>query len=195
MKSPTPNAEAATADGLAGIARHIAAHFKIQCDRQYILRWRQDKEHKFSKPFPTPDSANRFVIADCLAWVEKFYLPNIDTASEALFMEARRAEAETTITKNKTAQRNWEILNGDYIARDLATSTGIAAVKTFHQLVKAEDERSAPKLRRDKLKQLKVKPEIIAQFFEWDQQLGREMTERRENQMAVLADGHSAEPK
>lgn len=187
--------------GLSNLARCIAAHFKIQCSRQYILQWRQDKERRYTTPFPSPDDGNRFSLKDCFDWVEKFYLPRIEVGDENIFKQAQIAEAKTLITKEKKAARELDILEGRYIKRSQAEATAISAVQQFNQLVKAEEEKNSPARRREKLKSLletlstlpgevpieKRCVEIIAEFSRFDLELAQEITTRREGEMERLS--------
>lgn len=62
--------------GLEAIGAIIGQHFHVDCRRQSVHAWRKgQKLPAGAPPFPPPDSAGRFTVADCLAWYERWKLP------------------------------------------------------------------------------------------------------------------------
>ena len=82
-----------------------------------------------------------------------------ETAQERLAL--LRANRETRELGVNTAQ-------GRYIERTVAEFTIINFARSYHRLVGEKIEIHPPSARRDKLIELGVAPEIVAQFFEWD---------------------------
>lgn len=86
------------ASGLSAIAKIIANHFGVTCVRQYVYDWRHgEKLPPGAPPFPPPRDSNRFNVAECLAWYEKWQMPHQRTGQSDLFaadLPAARSKAE-----------------------------------------------------------------------------------------------------
>ena len=172
---------------LTEVARIISVHFKVDCRKQFITWWRKGSRLPSGTPlFPPPDpKSNQFDVESCLAWYEKHILKSANAENDLgrnLVEERDRAELEEIAHARFLRQR--EI--GEYVHRTVALASGVAAVKKIHLMIKAEDERNLPKMRREKLMGLGVPPEVIEVFGVWDAELGRSITDKRELAMEEI---------
>lgn len=150
--------------GLTAMAALIAGHFKIQCTKQYIARWRKQTP----EPFPPPDAnSNRFNVGECFAWVNKWILSKAKTEDSNLFHRQAEANAQNDIEalEHDRWQRDKE--RGEYIKRDVASRTTIGVIRTYHGFVKAELERRSVDTFRDKCRELSVPAEMAQNLCEY----------------------------
>lgn len=166
------------AKGATQIAAAIKAKFGIECHRQSIVDWK-----KLWPPFPASDDAGRYHLETCFAWIAEHKAPKPLTQAEAdIYERAKRAEAETKITKAATAKFELEELNKTYIRRDVARHTVCGAVKKYHNLVRSIIESDSTMSRREKLQQIGVTPEQVAIFYEFDLAQSRAVIDKIERE-------------
>ena len=169
-------------------ARLIAERFKVDCRKQYITRWRKGERLPHGISFPAPDpKSNRYDVQVCLDWYEKYILKSVANSGNDLLknLAEERDKAELEEIAHQRFLRQKEI--GEYVHRTVALASGVAAVQKIHQLVKIEDERDLPKMRREKLAGLGAAADIVAVFTAWDAELGRTITDQRERAMQEVA--------
>lgn len=155
---------------LTGIAAIIQGHFKINCTKNDIQRWK-----RWNPPFPVPTAANRYNVQECLDWVEANIMPSRSSGDEqmSLMKEAEIADAKKKITAAKIINREWEVLDGKYIERTAARRLAVGTVAKLRGFITAELERNDTDARRQHLVALGVSAEIVAKFQEFDAGLAR----------------------
>lgn len=164
--------------GATRIAALINGHFNISCGRNLIRNWMKE-----FPPFPAPDSHGWFNIPECFEWVKVNKAPKPLTQEESdIYEQAKRAEAETKITKAATAKFELEELNKTYIRRDVAKHSICGAVKKYHNLVRSIIESDSTMSRREKLQQIGVTPEQVAIFYEFDLAQSRAVVDKIERE-------------
>ena len=165
----------------------------IKINKRSIGNWIKLKTAECAKnppPGTCNDSGTRFSLKAWIAWFDKIMWPTkranpaeskvgANINDEDLDVMEQREKREAII------HRRWERdqKKGEYVHRSVALATGIAAVKRLHLMVKQEDERNHPKLRREKLIEFGASPELVETFSAWDKEQSRQATDRREAEM------------
>jgi hypothetical protein len=159
-------------DALGAVLMRRFPGIGIQIGRQVIQNWRK-LEHVPDGcivPFPAPRASNRYAVADCIAWIER-YFPEGGPAA---------GMTEKQRTKDQIEERKLTLLNlevakaeGRVIDRESARATRIASMTIQNNIVRSRVERACPQLRVDWLKQLGVVPELIAEFQRRDIELAQ----------------------
>ena len=168
----------------------------IKINKRSIGNWIKLKTADCAKNPPPGccnDAGTRFSLKAWIAWFDKFMWPTKrsdgvssrvleNTNEEDLDMMEQREKREAIL------HRRWERdqKKGEYVHRSVALATGIAAVKRLHLMVKQEDERNHPKLRREKLLEFGATPELAEIFSAWDKEQMRQATDRREIAMGLV---------
>jgi len=189
----------------ARMARHYqnpegGNRLKIAITKKVVSDW--NKGHALGKnqvppPGPIKGTKQRFSFSAWTAWFDKNLLADKLLAAPATVpltepvdgMEEDFTVMEQREKRDAIKHRRWERdkERGEYVHRSIAVATGIAAVKRLHVMVKQEDERNHPKLRREKLLELGVAGEIVEKFAAWDKEQMREATDRREAAMEAAS--------
>jgi len=165
----------------------------IKINKRSIGNWIKLKTAECAKnppPGTCNDAGTRFSLKAWIAWFDKIMWPTkranpaeskvgANINDEDLDVMEQREKREAII------HRRWERdqKKGEYVHRSVALATGIAAVKRLHLMVKQEDERNHPKLRREKLIEFGASPELVETFSAWDKEQSRQATDRREAEM------------
>jgi hypothetical protein len=178
--------------GYNNLAALIQQKFGIPCNKMTIKGW-QTRPTGNRPKFTVPDPVrNEFEVAECFAWVEK-YVPSVlreaskngksDKELRQLEMLEQKTHAAKSSKQIVAAEREaWEFERekGEWIRRDESENTIKAAMKMYHNFVRTELESLTAEARREKLQQLGVAPEIVAQFYEFDLAAARNTTDRIE---------------
>lgn len=191
---------------LCACYRRAWPDYNIKVRPVQIKQWQEGTRLGPGNPLwhPVYDDQERYVWSECKAWFEKVILPKYIRQKEKVNASNAPQEVEIPIEdleeqdqRKEFEHREWERAKdrGEFIHLSVALATGIAAVKQFHLLVKAEDERHLPTQRKDKLSEIlmaeKLAPDltdkICAEFMAWDMELAKGVTDRREAAMADAA--------
>jgi hypothetical protein len=169
---------------------------KFKITKSLIGSWIGMKTPESAKnppPGTVPGIGKRFSLKAWIAWFDKYLLPTKRNSSYTAKSSDNPDEDDLNVLKQQDEReairyRKWERekKKGEYVHRSIAEATGIRAVKELHLMVKAEDERMHPKLRREKLLELGATPELVEAFSAWDKEQMRMATDRRENAMAAV---------
>jgi len=119
-------------------------------------------------------------------WLLPFYGVGSKTDLDQDYLRLEREEKANALERIEHERFERARDRGKYVEREVAKRTMLGALKTFHGIVKAADERNAPNERLAKLKELGVSQEIVMAFHEFDLNLGREITDERERKCAAL---------
>lgn len=150
---------AQSANGLTEIAHILAQHFKVDCRKQYVDRWRKGESIPRGAPvFPPPDpKSNRFIVADCLAWYEKWVLPgqNGNNQTPSLFanltQERDRNELEEIEHQRWLREAERKADDKNYVRRDVMDSIILDCAKGVSRLATDAFEKTLPTLFKEKL--------------------------------------------
>ena len=170
---------------------------KISIDRKVISQWNQGHalgHNQVEPPGPIAGTKTRYSLKAWIDWFDKNLLSErLRVAPAVVVAPAAPAEddeedfiaMEQREKRDAIKHRRWERdkERGEYVHREIALATGIAAVKRLHLMVKQEDERSLIKLRREKLLELGIAADVVETFSAWDKDQMRQATDRRELEM------------
>jgi len=169
---------------------------KFKITKSLIGSWIGMKTPESAKnppPGTVPGIGKRFSLKAWIAWFDKYLLPTKQNSSYTAKATDNPDEEDLNVLKQRDERDEYRLKKmlrdqkrGELIHRSIAEATGIRAVKELHLMVKAEDERMHPKLRREKLIELGTSPELAEAFSAWDKEQMRMATDRRENAMAVI---------
>lgn len=173
---------------LQSVANWIRNNFPgTVCNKVDISRWLHGEYLPAGcrENFPPPDEGNRYKASLTRAWVEKYLVKPATGQNLPMVVDdrARKEKADADVAEME-AEELRRSLDKKWILREQALATGVAVVARLHKMVKAEEERNLPKLRREKLLALGVDAAVVAKFSEWDVEQARAVTDRREEAMA-----------
>lgn len=173
---------------LQSVANWIRNNFPgTVCNKVDISRWLHGEYLPAGcrENFPPPDEGNRYKASLTRAWVEKYLVKPATGQNLPMVVDdrARKEKADADVAEME-AEELRRSLDKKWILREQAMATGVAVVARLHKMVKAEEERNLPKLRREKLLALGVDAAVVAKFSEWDVEQARAVTDRREEAMA-----------
>ena len=196
----------------ARLTRHYqhpdgTSRLKIGITKRVVSEW--CKGHGLGKnqveaPGPIAGTKARYSFSAWTTWFDQNLLaeklkpaaPPATAPATAAVSETDDDDEDFTVMEQREKRdaikhRRWEREKerGEWIHWSVAKATGIAAIKRLHLLLKQEDERGQPKLRREKLLALGVAPELVELFSTWDQEQTRQATDRREVAMQEAAAG------
>ena len=173
---------------LQSVANWIRNNFPgTVCNKVDISRWLHGEYLPAGcrENFPPPDEGNRYKASLTRAWVEKYLVKPAVGQNLPMVVDdrARKEKADADVAEME-AEELRRSLDKKWILREQALATGVAVVARLHKMVKAEEERNLPKLRRERLLALGVDAAVVAKFSEWDVEQARAVTDRREEAMA-----------
>ena len=164
---------------------------------QTITHWKNGRSGIV--PHPEYNDDQNFVWKECEAWFEQVMLPRYQKkqtevkTGDGPLDEIDLDALELLEKRREIEDKEWDRQKrrGQYVKRDVAMATGLAAIKHLHLLVRSEDERHLPQQRRDwwaeKLKLENLPAErsdaICAEYLAWEIALGKNITDRRETAM------------
>jgi hypothetical protein len=93
----------------------------------------------------------------------------------------RKEKLLTMVATRKTRELEFDVAEKSLINRAVATATIIGTMKRYHAFVRAEIEVHTPAARRDKLLELGVRPDVVAQFHAFDSKASMATTDRIED--------------
>ncbi|MDE2020951.1 MAG: hypothetical protein KGJ13_11495 [Patescibacteria group bacterium] len=178
--------------------------YPIKVRPQQIKQWQNGTRLGPGKPrwHPLYNDDSEYEWEECEKWFEEVILPRYQSQAERArngetveAIEPDISELEDLEKRREVEHREWERQKerGEWIRRDVALSTAVAAVKKLHLLVKSEDERHLPSQRQERLAEIlkaeQIAPDladkICAEFLAWDLNMGKTMTDRRETAMEL----------
>lgn len=173
---------------LQSVANWIRNNFPgTVCNKVDISRWLHGEYLPAGcrENFPPPDEGNRYKASLTRAWVERYLVKPATGQNLPMVVDdrARKEKADADVAEME-AEELRRSLDKKWILREQALATGVAVVARLHKMVKAEDERNLPKLRRERLLALGVDAAVVAKFSEWDVEQAKALTDRREEAMA-----------
>ncbi len=132
------------AEGQTQIAAVLRKHFQpehpdFKCQRQYIVLWSKPTRGR-PQGFPKPNDANRYNIADCIAWVKKNVIgAGVEDDEEAkLLQRAANSVALTKIRIDEEHKFDFEVKQGKYILAREAEIQAIGLAKRFLAITRDE---------------------------------------------------------
>lgn len=185
------------ADTLTALAEVMDAHYRgrirILITKGMVNHWRGGRSLPKGAPLPPGKIGNssRYDVGEWVAWFDKWQLDrykigtNSELDGQAANLEAQQRQNELERIEHERFERSVE--RGKWVEREVAKRTIIGALKTFHNTVKAADERNAPLARKAKLAELGVAAEVIAAFHDFDLRLAKDITDEREHQCNMLS--------
>ena len=206
LGAATENDTCYTQESLAAkMCRHYqnpdgSNRLKITITKKVVSNWCAGHaigRNQVPAPGPIKGTKTRYSFNAWVDWFDKNLLAEkliVAPASVAVVGPPADEDEDFTVMEQREKRdaikhRRWERdkERGEYVHRSIAVATGIAAVKRLHVMVKQEDERNHPKLRREKLLELGVAGEVVEKFAAWDKEQMREATDRREAAMEAAA--------
>lgn len=177
--------------GMDAIARLIAVKYNRQCSRQYIMRWRNlvQVPAGCTEQFPAPKESNRYNMAECFAWCDRYLEPAAEKQGETQDLLQLQFEAKAKNDIEKLEHERWgrERDRGLWLKKLDAERTIIGALRQYHGAVRSLLERQDPAARRDKLRDLGVDADLVAAFFAFDLDLARATVDAVETRCKELS--------
>lgn len=169
--------------GLAGIARIIADHFKIRCQRQDVHQWRKATPI----PFPPPGENNFYPVSDCLDWVESHIVNKRNGSSPDIYQRAAEADAQRIIEDLDHERFRRAVERGEYVDKKEALRVGVGVLKRYHGFVRQVLERNDCIKRLIFLRNQGMTENVLAEFGKFDNDLARDTVDAIEQQCEKAA--------
>jgi len=152
------------ADTLTELAKKLDMHYRgrvrVLISKQLLNNWRKGQIPVKGAPLPPGKigDSSRFSVGEWVEWFDEWLLPFYGVGSKTDldqdYLRLEREEKANALERIEHERFERARDRGKYVEREVAKRTMLGALKTFHGLVKASDERNAPNERMAKLKEL-----------------------------------------